>query len=400
MYSELSKIADRPLYYKSFPEESVKILEGGHEVEYRGTIRALHGAPLGACTRVASSAGVHPFTCTSCNALVHGKSSPLNRKVCRDKTLKTPRSHEQRATKLGVSHKYCSSQHLQVALQARKTKDDIQVAKLSSLNKQLHDSWHNSESAKPFVKTLITLFTENKLSDFDMGFLRNWLGKKAKGRHFKADEQARNLAILYSNKLGEKLYTSTAPLLGLPCARQARKIRSSDLKNNCYMPGLNNWAFESVSSRQELRPLQNGMDGTRVIRIIELYRQQYLVGEEFSPNVRLFPHQVVDASQVANIQNYILQVRLNKAYAAEAYSFNLSDISGIYSDVLTGSIPEAKSGVTGSHILALMLEVEKKCHKLPLVGHCTDSASNALKGLIMLASPSTFNHHSVTSQIK
>lgn len=70
----------------------------------------------------------------------------------------------------------------------------------------------------------------------------------------------------------------------------------------------------------------------------------------------------------------------------------MSDTSGKYPDVLTGSIPEAKSGVTGSHIFALMLEVEKRArkNKLPLIGHCTDSASNALKGLIMLASPSTY----------
>lgn len=39
----------------------------------------------------------------------------------------------------------------------------------------------------------------------------------------------------------------------------------------------------------------------------------------------------------------------------------MSDTSGEYPDTLTGSIPEAKSGVTGSHIFAL---------KLPLTGHC------------------------------
>ncbi len=53
------------------------------------------------------------------------------------------------------------------------------------------------------------------------------------------------------------------------------------------MPGLNNWVFEKVSLRPEIRPLQNGMDGTRIIRVIELYHKQYLVGEEFNSDVRL-----------------------------------------------------------------------------------------------------------------
>ena len=60
--------------------------------------------------------------------------------------------------------------------------------------------------------------------------------------------------------------------------------------------------------------------------------------------------------------------------------------------MLTGSIPEATSGVTGEHIYSIMIEVEKQCahYGVPLVGHCTDSASNALNALIKLASPTTF----------
>ena len=50
-----------------------------------------------------------------------------------------------------------------------------------------------------------------------------------------------------------------------------------------------------------------------------------------------------------------------RGYAAEAYSINLSDITGNYPDLLIGSIPEAISGVTGDHILSLMLEIEKQC---------------------------------------
>ena len=64
---------------------------------------------------------------------------------------------------------------------------------------------------------------------------------------------------------------------------------------------------------------------------------------------------------------------------------------------MVGSIPEATSGVTAGHILAIMLEVERKArnHNIPLIGQCTDSASNALHALAKLASPSTYTSDSL-----
>ena len=64
-----------------------------------GTIRALPASPMGACTGFAKPTGSHAFTCDACDALVHGQSSPLNRRLfCTDK-LKQPRSDQERATK-------------------------------------------------------------------------------------------------------------------------------------------------------------------------------------------------------------------------------------------------------------------------------------------------------------
>jgi len=85
-------------------------------------------------------------------------------------------------------------------------------------------------------------------------------------------------------------------------------------------------------------------------------------------------------------------VRQKKLYSAEAYSLNLSDTTGLLSDIIIGIIPEATKGVTGSHIFSLMMAVEKKAllYDLPLIGHSTDSASNSLKALIKNASPTTF----------
>ena len=61
---------------------------------------------------------------------------------------------------------------------------------------------------------------------------------------------------------------------------------------------------------------------------------------------------------------------------------------------MIGVIPEATKGITGAHLFSLMMEVEKhsEFHTLPLIGHCTDSASNALNALVKLASPTTYSN--------
>lgn len=120
---ELQKFADMPLYYQVYPKETVKVTISGNEVTYVGTIRAMHGATKGACTGKASATGPQPYTCVACDALVHGKTSSLNRKLCRSMSLKHPRFSTDRAIKVGVTHKYCSADHLQIALQNRKTID-------------------------------------------------------------------------------------------------------------------------------------------------------------------------------------------------------------------------------------------------------------------------------------
>ena len=100
-----------------------------------------------------------------------------------------------------------------------------------------------------------------------------------------------------------------------------------------------------------------------------------LVGKEFSPDVRCWPSpdDLDTAVDWKQIKNYVMRVRHNKSYAPEAYSFNLADTSGKLPNVLIGSIPQAHSGITGSHVLAMMLTVEKhaRVHNLqvPLVGH-------------------------------
>ena len=394
--ANLQKLADQPRYYR-VTDEIVQVIENGDKVVYKSTIRALKDAPKGECLNIASTSGPHPYVCDACDALRHGRHSQLNRKLQRATTLHNPRDREDRATKAGVVHKHCSKQHIENAIQLKRQEIKIQNQKLLRLTKYneklLHDSWITDPTLKSFFKTLLQLVQDQKLSQFDMSFLKNWVGKKMHGRNYHADDQAKNLAILLSNKLGEKLYTTTAPILGLPLARQAQRIRASERSGFSYMPGLNEWAIQLVA-RRELRPIQNSMDGTRVVRIIELYNNQYLVGEMFSPSVRSWPNEkeLVKPSSWEEIQDYVLSVRATNRLAAEAYSFDFVDTSGKYSDMLIGSIPEATLGVTGEHIYSIMMEVEKKCehYGVPLIGHCTDSASNALNALIKLASPTTF----------
>ena len=325
----------------------------------------------------------------------------------RSKTLKHTRSDPKRATKVGVNHKFCSIGSLEVSLKHQKEKSKIQKEKCTRLSSKveelLHKSWHDSKTPIPFLQTLHSLIEEKKLSDFDLSFLKNWAHKKDKGNNWKADEQARFLAILYSNKLGKKNYSELAPILGLPGECQVQRIRSKETNEEHYLPGINEWAIKKVSQRL-CRPLQNGMDGTRVIRTIELYLDHYLIGEEFPTDVRLFPKEA-ELPRLENadqVKEYISNVRQKNRYAAEAYSFNITDTTGTLSDMLIGSIPEAKKGVTGGHIFGIMMEIEKysKAYNLSLVGHCTDSASNSLNALITLALPKTYKILHLSKGIK
>lgn len=117
-----------------------------------------------------------------------------------------------------------------------------------------------------------------------------------------------------------------------------------------------------------------------------------MLGEAFALDVRQFPtvDQLPKSDSWEKVQEYILSVGADNRYAAEAYSFDWVDTTGKLPDKIIGSIPEAKSGVTGSHIFALMLEADKRAYKLPLVGHCTDSASNSLNALLKLATPAQY----------
>ena len=92
------------------------------------------------------------------------------------------------------------------------------------------------------------------------------------------------MAVLYCNRLGQKTYSELALILGLPGLRQAQRIKSK-LVSDHYMPGVNEWAIEKAGKCEKVL-LQNGMDGTRVVRAIEFYLVKYLVGEQFPIDVR------------------------------------------------------------------------------------------------------------------
>ena len=67
---------------------------------------------------------------------------------------------------------------------------------------------------------------------------------------------------------------------------------------------MNDWAFEKASKR-EVRPLQNGMDGTRIVRVVELYLKECLVGEQSLPDVRLRPDEPIQALSWQQVQNHV-----------------------------------------------------------------------------------------------
>ena len=164
----LQRAADTSLIYEINPNEIVTVVVDGEEHQYRGTIRASTAAPQGPCQGVAVKGGKHPYICVACDALTRGQTSPLNRRVSRDSTLKHPRSEELRATQRGVVHKYVSTSHLQAALQNTKTVSTIGQQKIDRLlecnKKLLSRTWHDSPSIRPFVEMLINLLQQNKLN--------------------------------------------------------------------------------------------------------------------------------------------------------------------------------------------------------------------------------------------
>ena len=143
-------------------------------VVQHNTIQALTGAPQGPCTGIAYAGGKHPYTCKSCYSLSTGKSSQLNRKLHRASSLKHPREEASRATKSGVVHKYCSKQAVEYALQSHRYQSkcrEYKIVRLSQANeKLLHQAWNTDPTANSFIKMLLALFENHKLSSFDFSF--------------------------------------------------------------------------------------------------------------------------------------------------------------------------------------------------------------------------------------
>ena len=69
------------------------------------------------------------------------------------------------------------------------------------------------------------------------------------------------------------------------------------------MPGINQCAIRKAASRG-FHPLQNGMDGTRVIRAIELYHDM-LIGEQFPADVRKYPKELPKPQTPEDLKQYI-----------------------------------------------------------------------------------------------
>ena len=126
------------------------------------------------------------------------------------------------------------------------------IVQLENENKKLLlDSWKQNPTVRPFTEQLLKLFNENKLSQFDINFLDNWLGKKVNDKYFHAGDQARSLAKLLSNRLGEKMCTTIAPIMGLPMSRQAQRLQAKECSSFTYMPGINDWPFEKTSQQRK-----------------------------------------------------------------------------------------------------------------------------------------------------
>ena len=190
---KLNEHALIPFHYRVYPNKTVKVTEAEREVTYVGTIHSIN------CSNTALTHGKHPYQCSFCFSLLN-KNSSLVRKFNRSKTLKHPRSDSSRATKIGVTHKYCSLDSIESALQVKSMQTKMEKQKSEKLNtkieKILNDSWHKNNAVAPFLQSLHSLIVDKKLSSFDLSFITNWAAKKSKGQFCRADVQARSLAVL------------------------------------------------------------------------------------------------------------------------------------------------------------------------------------------------------------
>jgi len=148
------------------------------------------------------------------------------------------------------------------------------------------------------------------------------------------------------------------------------------------MPGQNNWAFKLAAENK--RPYHNSMDGTRVIRTIELYENEYLVGGIlFTRFSSVSNQQRASKGRITQANSRLCTVSEKKS--SICLSFDLVDTTGKISEILTGT-----DCMLLMIIYSMMLSVEQKAakHNLSLVGYCTDSTSNSLNALLKLATPS------------
>ena len=82
---------------------------------------------------MALKSGPHPYICDACEALQHGKNSQLLHRLGRASKLKYPWAEQNRATKQGVSHKYCNKEHLETALHNRALQNKTSSKKFCNL---------------------------------------------------------------------------------------------------------------------------------------------------------------------------------------------------------------------------------------------------------------------------
>ena len=122
----LQMAVDTPYYYKISDKEITVGIQ-----PCKSIIQALRSAPKGPCKGVAYKFGPRPYTCDAYKTVQHDKNSPLLHKLGHALKLKHPQTVQNRATQCGISHKYCSKELLEIALQNRALVSKTQKIKVT-----------------------------------------------------------------------------------------------------------------------------------------------------------------------------------------------------------------------------------------------------------------------------
>ena len=283
-----------------------------------------------------------------------------------------------------------------------------QLADANDTIKQLQmklDASIDKDDVTGFVQSLHDLERNDQLHQKDRTLLEH-LSKRLRytrgGKHGAIEGVMRSVQDLLVDKLCRQDYTLVADILHLACFEKAAAARSRD--KITYFVGFNEHILEAKAHEIYDGELCCSMgDGTRTSMLIEkgvFFGRPYLLGEAFSPDVRLWPSwpeggkgMMPMPQTVDKVHEYISHVREKTGdheMSHEIVTEALNCMSDRTRPMLVYSLfPEPSKGFSSVHNLLYWAKLVQIWHDHSIrgVGFATDSCSTGLGAGTALMAP-------------